>query len=96
MAQTGTANITGLNTAKTLGTIPALTQRALIQPVAQAVYVEFSGGTPSDTVGLLLGVGEIMEIEGIALASVKVIEAAASASLKVVFLDGVGSIKVFK
>lgn len=86
---TGTATISGLNTAKTLGTIPANTDWCILQPVTQNVRMTLDGTTtPTPSVGLRLVAGTATKVRGFRLSNVKLIEETASATVNVTFVDG--------
>ncbi|HEY6030508.1 MAG TPA: hypothetical protein VIU44_08095 [Gaiellaceae bacterium] len=85
----GYAQISSLDSAKGLGTIPAGATVAVIIPQAQAVRFRDDGTAPTGISGMPIAVGQEFVYSG-SLSAFAVIEQAASAVLNVAFYRGVG------
>lgn len=87
---TGTSTITGLSSAKTLGTIPDNTNWCYIQAVSQNIRLRLDGTTtaPTSSTGIQIPAGKMLKVKGFLLSSIKIIEETASASAVVTFVQG--------
>lgn len=81
----GYSQITGLSSAKSLGTVPAGATHALVQAEAKDIRWRADGTDPDANVGMLIAAGTTVEIKG-QLGRVKIIETSASAKANVTFL----------
>lgn len=87
---TGTTTITGLSTAKTLGTVPANTDWCYIQALTQNIRLRLDGATtaPTASTGIQIAAGKLFKVRGFLLGNIKIIEETPSASAVVTFIDG--------